>query len=201
MGAFSSQFGTSFLLTLVTVLFSVVIAIGLARRAASEHSRALPAAIRVLAIGAGVAIVVATALPQVWPPRISGDGDLVLELGRGGLREWRAVLEAPTSWTAILLLANVAVYIPMGFLGVLGWPNHKVRFLAAGLAISLLVEISHFTISERVASLDDFLLNATGILLGAALGVLATGALAPWMATTRALGDEIDPNQRVSADR
>jgi hypothetical protein len=199
MGALFSQFGTSLVLTLVTVLITVIASVVVARRASSEGLPALQAAVRVLAIGAGLAIIVATALPQQWPPRISSGGDLVLELGRGGLREWRSILEAPTSWTAVLMLANVAVYVPLGFLGVLGWPNHKLRVLVAGLAISLLVEISQFTISDRVAATDDMLLNATGLLLGWLLGVVAF-ALARWIGDHRSGGQESRREHGAPAD-
>jgi hypothetical protein len=144
-----------------------------------------------------LAIVAATALPQVWPPRISAGGDLVLELGRGGLREWRAILDSPTSWTSVLLLANVLVYVPFGFLGVMAWPHRKGLVFAAGVGISLLVEFSHFTISERVASTDDVLLNVLGLSLGWVLGVCASALLGRWTGEEREPTDA-DRNQAIS---
>lgn len=172
MNTLSSQFGTSLILSTIALLVAVSVAIGRGRQAAKAGQGPWTPALRVLVLGAAVVIVVSTALPQVWPPRFSGDGDLVLEFGRGGLAEWRSIFEAPASWASILLLANVAVYVPFGFVGTLAWPNRKGRVLATGLAISLLVEVSHFTISERVASTDDVLLNATGLLIGWIAGVV-----------------------------
>jgi glycopeptide antibiotics resistance protein len=88
----------------------------------------------------------------------------------------------------VLLLANVILYMPFGFLGVLGWPDHALRVVAAGLGISLLVEISHFTITERVASTDDVLLNTAGLLLGWVLGLVAGKVLARRTASREATG-------------
>jgi hypothetical protein len=188
LSALTGQFGTSVFLVFVTVVVSLLVAGWAGRRASRNGASGTRAAIRVLAIGAAVAIVVATALPQAWPPRFSGDGDLVLELGRGGLSDWPSIFESPTSTTSVLLLANVILYMPFGFLGVLGWPDHALRVVAAGLGISLLVEISHFTITERVASTDDVLLNTAGLLLGWVLGLVAGKVLARRTASREATG-------------
>jgi len=173
MGALSSQFGHSLSLAIITAVVVLMTMALVARRVAGEGRPVHPDVFRVAALGWAVVIVVATALPQVWPPRLSADGDLVLEVGRGGLGEWRAILDDPLSWTSFLLVANVAVYVPFGFLGVLGWPARAAQVVLAGTVISLLVEISHFTLTERVASTDDVILNATGVVLGAALAVAA----------------------------
>lgn len=185
MSALSSQFGVSLTLSMIALVVAVVVAVARGTQAAKEGQSWWGPVVRALAIGAAVVIFVATALPQVWPPRLSGDGDLVLELGRGGLAEWRSVIEAPTSWASILILANIAVYVPFGFLGALAWPDRGARVLAAGLGISLLVELSHFTISERVASIDDVLLNGTGLLIGWLGGVAVAGLIPPRFANDK----------------
>jgi hypothetical protein len=125
----------------------------------------------VLAFGSLVVVVIATALPRHWPPHL-GRGDLVLELGRGGLSDWRVLYEDPNSLSAVLLLANVLLYIPLGFFGVVGWPRWTPAIWLGCLAVSLLVELAQRVFLDGVASLDDVLLNIGGATIGVVLGAV-----------------------------
>jgi VanZ family protein len=108
-------------------------------------------------------------LPRDWPPHF-GPGDLVLELGRGGLSDWRVLYENPNSLSAVLLVANVLLYIPLATFGVLGWPRRTLSVFAGCLLLSLLVELAQRAFLDGISSLDDVLLNAGGALIGAILG-------------------------------
>ncbi len=75
------------------------------------------------------------------------------------------------------VVANVAMFVPLGFLTGL-FPTHGSagrRALAAALAVSLGVEGAQFSISTvlgytyRSADIDDVILNVAGALLGLAL--------------------------------
>ena len=126
---------------------------------------------RVLAVGSMIVVVIATALPRDWPPRFAR-GDLVLELGRGGLADWRVLYENPNSLAAVLLLANVLLYIPLALFGVVGWPRHGFLVWTGCVALSLGVELSQRAFLDGVASTDDVILNVSGATVGALAGAV-----------------------------
>lgn len=70
-----------------------------------------------------------------------------------------------------LLLGNVLLFMPIGFLMLLRVPRWGVRRITLGAAIaSLAIESTQFLVpGGRVASVDDVILNT----LGAAIGALA----------------------------
>ena len=74
-------------------------------------------------------------------------------------------------------IANVLLYIPLGFCLML-WLSRRVRRAAAvviacalGSLLSLAIEVAQVYISSRVPSLMDLTLNALGTLVGATAGV------------------------------
>lgn len=166
-----SQFMTGLLVLSGLVLLSLVLGVVTARRARRSGAPALPRVARTLAGPAVLAVLVATALPRDWPPPFSG-GDLVLRLGDGGLNGIAQLWSAPTDLAAVLLWANVALYVPVGAAIAVGWGSRRLALTCAG-ALSLLVESVQYLALERVASLDDLLLNLTG----AAVGVLVATLL------------------------
>ena len=166
-----SNYALSLKLALVLALLSGGIALTVAGRSRAEGKRPTRPASRVLAIGSALVIAVATGLPYDLPYRREGFGDLVLTPGRGGLSEWRVILERPDSLAAVLLVFNVLLYIPLAFFGVLGWKRPAV-VLGACLSLSLLVEASQYFVTARTASLDDVLLNMGGAVVGAMLAGL-----------------------------
>ena len=83
----------------------------------------------------------------------------------------------PRYWTAFDLIANVALYLPLGFFLTLGLHHLRWRWLAAGLAVPLVILIS-FTLEavqtwlpSRVPSNVDLACNSLGALLGAVLAL------------------------------
>jgi hypothetical protein len=129
---------------------------------------------RVLAVGSAMVIGAAMGLPLSWPPRWEGLGDLVLQPGRGGLSDWRVLFDARESLAALLLVANVLLYIPLSLFATFAWPTARSRILLGCLALSLLVELVQLILLARVASVDDVLLNMAGAVIGylVALGLL-----------------------------
>lgn len=83
---------------------------------------------------------------------------------------WRVTVE---DWTVLDLIANVLLFVPMGFLLALGEPPERRgtvwRALAAGAALSLAIESAQLFELERYASPWDVLTNAAGAALGGAL--------------------------------
>lgn len=165
------QFSTSFALCVIALSISILLAGLFATRAVRDGRDPWRAAFRVLALGFAAIILAATALPQSWPPVSAGTGRVMLEVGQGGLADLKWVLRAPTSWPAAMLMMNVVLYVPFGLLGALAWPQRKWLVLAVGLFVSLAVESSQM-LWARVAATDDFILNATGLLIGWAAGLV-----------------------------
>lgn len=177
MFGFRSQFQGPLLAAAAVALVAVMAAVSVAVRRRPEGRRSLGAACRVLAVGAGAVVVLATAAPDTWPPMLASDGDLVIEPGEGGLGEWQVLLEQPNSLAAVLLVANVLLYLPLGFFARLGW-HRSLPVLAGAAALSAAVETLQWQALGRVASTDDFLLNVGGAAVGLLLA-LVVGAAAP----------------------
>lgn len=75
-------------------------------------------------------------------------------------------------WVWFMLLGNVAMYLPMGFM--LMWTMRRATYLkaiAVGFNISLATELIQ-PIVGRSFDTDDLILNAVGVVVGAALYLL-----------------------------
>jgi hypothetical protein len=168
-----SQFGVNLVAAALVTSLSVSLAVVLAVRRRRQRRPALPDAARVLAIGSVVLILVTTALPNEWPIRWVSDGDLILQPGMGGLRTWRAELARfPQTLASILLVANVVVYMPLTFFGVIGWGRRALGpLLLASLGISVFVEAMQYLGLGRVAATDDVIVNMLGGLFGVLLSL------------------------------
>ena len=96
-------------------------------------------------------------------------------------------------------IANVLLYLPLGFCLFLSLAAHRHRGVAVvvatllGSLLSLTIEVAQVYISSRVPSLTDLTLNSGGTLLGATFGV-AWGTIGSWMhLPTRAEKPTRDP--------
>jgi glycopeptide antibiotics resistance protein len=179
MHAVLRQYGLSIALSLLVVAASSVAGWVVAGDNARNGKPVLVPTARVLAIGAVLLILAATALPYTWPPRLLGDGDVILTFGRGGLADWRAVIHNPDSAHAILFVANVLLYIPLTLFATIGWRRRRIAILAGSLALSCLIEVVQFTWLGRVAAVDDVFLNMVGAVVGCLAGsVIAAGSSA-----------------------
>jgi hypothetical protein len=159
-------FGTPLrLATLAALLTLVAIAV-----AASRGRRPMIAAGRAGLAGSILVVVLATALPRERP--FVGPGERVLALGEGSLDGWRVILDAPGSLAAVVLIASVLLYIPVGFFGGLVHPDHPGWVMTGALALSVLVEAWQLWVIGGLASTDDVLLNLVGAAIGFGLALL-----------------------------
>ena len=76
------------------------------------------------------------------------------------------------SWSLLILLGNVIMFVPFGFFAVLLWRNISwKKVLGIGLLITCFVEIVQLFVG-RAFDIDDILLNTFGVLLGGLLCLL-----------------------------
>ncbi len=76
------------------------------------------------------------------------------------------------SWISFMMLGNIAMYLPMGFLLMWVWRGATFpRVLCVGFAVSLVTELIQ-PIVGRSFDTDDLILNAVGVVIGAALYLL-----------------------------
>ncbi len=73
-----------------------------------------------------------------------------------------------------ILIGNIILFIPLGFLLPLLLARMRSigKVVFAGFLVSLAIELTQFTFTQRVADIDDLLLNTLGTLLGAWLAFL-----------------------------
>lgn len=164
-----SNFGASLLGAAVAFAIAVVAAGVVARRRSAAGRPWLTEAARVLTVGAVVVVIVATALPRSL---VVERGDLVLELGRAGLADWRSAFANPGSLPSLQLFSNALLYVPVGFGLAVGWV-HRRRLaipLCAGLSVG--IETLQYFVLDRVAALDDVVLNVSGAIVGWLAGLL-----------------------------
>ena len=107
---------------------------------------------------------------SLFPFHFSAPGAFDLDTAFGNLHF------QPTSRGDIV--ANILLYLPLGFCLALAWPAHRRRItalvcsVAAGTLLSLSVEVLQVYSIGRVSSLTDVLINATGTLAGALIVIL-----------------------------
>ncbi|MCT1396192.1 VanZ family protein [Microbacterium sp. p3-SID338] len=76
------------------------------------------------------------------------------------------------------VLANVALFIPLGLLLPIAWPRLRVwGATVAGGLLSVLIEVVQAFLPSRVPALSDVLANTTGTFLGAGLACLLLTAV------------------------
>ena len=79
----------------------------------------------------------------------------------------------------MILLGNVIMFFPFGFFAVLLWRNISAkRILLIGVLTSLFIEFTQLFVG-RSFDIDDILLNALGVLLGALFCYLLQRLLPP----------------------
>lgn len=82
------------------------------------------------------------------------------------------LMDYPVFHEAMLnLIGNTTMFIPLGLV----WPrvykglNTHKKVIAAGVAVSLCIELLQLPFYDRVTDIDDLILNSLGFLLGYAL--------------------------------
>jgi glycopeptide antibiotics resistance protein len=132
--------------------------------------RALRVTPWVLLAMATVAILVATLGFSVGDPDAEAGINLepFVEIRRG-LRAGATDAVAANVW------GNIAMFVPIGLLLMWLWTSpliaRVVMATVAGVGLSIIIELTQLTL-RRVADIDDVILNGSGALLGALLGLV-----------------------------
>ena len=91
------------------------------------------------------------------------------------LQEIRRALESMSYWLMLMLLGNIAMFVPLGFFPALLWRGWKWwKTVLLGCGCSCAIEFIQFFIG-RSTDIDDVILNTTGALLGFVLWGLCRG--------------------------
>ena len=79
------------------------------------------------------------------------------------------------------LVGNLLLLLPLGLLGPIAFPalNGWIRVFLVALAFSLAIEVAQLWIPNRMADVDDVLLNVAGAMLGYAVLSVARLASGP----------------------
>ena len=107
----------------------------------------------------------------------TGTGTLynIRQYGMGaGALQYSLVPFSAQSFDVTAYLLNIVLFLPLGFLLPLIWPNYNRfwRILIFGAALSLLIELSQL-LNIRSTDIDDLLLNTLGAMAGYACLPLA----------------------------
>lgn len=101
----------------------------------------------------------------------------ILEVRAGGA----SLLEVATSWPMMQLLANIALFVPLGMILRGVFRLDTTTTLAIGLMLSVLIEVTQYTgawglypCGVRIADIDDVFTNAAGAWIGALCAPLLT---------------------------
>jgi glycopeptide antibiotics resistance protein len=91
-------------------------------------------------------------------------------------------VKAGGSEFVVNFLGNVAAFVPMGWLlpSLLGRRRLALRVAGLSLALSLLVEVLQGISGQRVADIDDVILNTLGGLVGYGLWLVAERLSSVW---------------------
>ena len=92
------------------------------------------------------------------------------------LKPFVYLFDYPTMKEALLnLIGNTAMFIPLGIV----WPavfrkldSHR-KVIAAGVGVSLTIEILQLPFFDRATDIDDLILNSAGFLMGYGIYLLA----------------------------
>jgi hypothetical protein len=167
---FLNNFGTNIKLTVIAGVVSFTAACLVAIRQRRRGRPALGPAARVLTVGSVAMIVTATTSNG-----FGSGGGFEWTIGDSGLGSWRTDLGAfPETIQSVLLVGNVALYVPLGFFALFGWRRENpLVVLATCLAVSAIIEALQTSVLRGVGSADDFILNAIGMVTGWILGSVA----------------------------
>jgi hypothetical protein len=153
---------------LAVVVAALVVAWPLGRRLA-DHSHCTRASAILFVVAVGM-VVALTMTPNESPTStgVPMPPHFLLQLGDGHLI-WEKLTAAPDDseqW------ANIALYLPIGFLGRLVWRS-AARAAGFGLALTVFIETCQYGIVGRAGSITDIRNNTAGAILGALFAATA----------------------------
>jgi glycopeptide antibiotics resistance protein len=124
-----------------------------------------------------VAMLVPLALIAFWPSPVDQPvqgqlSSLLRFLHSHGIPHW-------FNYRFIEASANVALFIPLGVVGSLGYPQrHPLQIGTLGLFVSACMELGQLLfLHNRFASLLDLVTNTSGAVIGAALAIATLGRI------------------------
>lgn len=119
--------------------------------------------VRLLRAISGV-YVAAVLVITLWPSPQTTDAPL---WAQAVLRALHA-LGVPMSFWLLEALANVAMFLPFGVLGLLVTRRPAWAVALAGCVFSCAIELTQHAIPDRVPTLQDVVMNTAGAVVGAA---------------------------------
>ena len=96
------------------------------------------------------------------------DGEKIFPL-RLNYKPFLYLFDYPTIREALLnLIGNIAMFVPLGIVwpGVFQRLNTHGKVIAAGLGVSLTIEVLQLPFFDRATDVDDLILNTLGFLMG-----------------------------------
>jgi hypothetical protein len=113
--------------------------------------------------------------------------ELLAAIGLGGV----------VSWGAVEFLLNVALFVPLSFLGAVAIPRiRRLQWVGIGLLFSLTIEFTQLLVfPDRSATVWDVIANTLGALLGALLAVRLRRRAAESSARQDGLETRKNPNR------
>lgn len=91
---------------------------------------------------------------------------------------YRDVLITGDRKMALQIVANIAVFIPVGVLGSLATEHRRFpKGLLLGVGVSLCIEILQYLLRCGTAEIDDLISNSIGTLLGCTMAGIAAAAI------------------------
>ncbi|SDS16306.1 MULTISPECIES: VanZ family protein [Microbacterium] len=128
---------------------------------------------RVWAVALGLPFLLGVALLTLTPARVEQTMPNLLDLL---LRAIQRLGWTSLDFTRLEVLANVAVFIPVGVLAFLLVPRRAwMLSLLVGPALSLGIETAQYlALPHRAATVSDVLANATGASIGVVLAIFCT---------------------------
>ena len=169
LGHHGNQLAAFVLISCGTLAVAAIVGV----RAKREGERGATQVARAGAVGFALAAFAATTMNGV-----GSGGGFQWTIGEAGLRTWSADLARfPETVQSVLLVGNVAVYVPLGICLAIGWPRRRLSAIIVAALVPISVEVLQSLALRGVGSSDDIILNLLGIMVGWSVGVLASACI------------------------
>lgn len=135
-----------------------------------DPNRAISRTARIALVGYLLFVGFSVWMPARVSSRVTGLVGVVAGwVADAGIAEYRPAA------VVLEVLANVALFVPIGLLLAVAWPRWGLwRIVLIGAALSIVIETGQSFLPSRFPTVSDVLANTTGTLLGAAVVVTLT---------------------------